>query len=183
MSASSSLEAPWVLFSTTHEAIIKKSKDPQEWSRGRKLFVVVVGILAIFNAVFDSSLPGGASNELAVHYDINDEIQLVLPISLFLVGYILGPLLWGPLSEIYGRRLLIVPTFGVFTVFTLGTALAPNWPAFLIFRLICGTCASSALTVVGGMYADIYKDPTDRGRAMNVFLLVSHPFRLQLRVR
>ena len=132
-----------------------------------------LGLLLIFNAVFDSSLPGGASDELAAHFGVDDNIQLVLPISLYLVGYVLGPLLFGPLSEIHGRRPVLILTFIAFTVFTMATALAPNWTAFLIFRLICGTCASSALTVVGGMYADIYKDPKIRGRAMNLFLLVN----------
>ena len=156
------------------EAKMSDSASPENWHQSKKLFIVFVGLLSIFNAVFDSSLPGGASDELAAHFQVTNTVQLVLPISLYLVGYILGPLLWGPLSEIYGRRLVLVPTFAVFTLFTLATALAPNWPAFLVFRLVCGTCASSALTVVGGMYADIYKDPKTRGRALNLFLLVGH---------
>ena len=52
-------------------------------------------------------------------------------------------------------------------------ALAPNWPAFLIFRLICGINASSPIAVVGGLYADVFADPIIRGRAMAVFMAVS----------
>ena len=143
------------------------------WSCGKKLFVTFIGLILIFNAVFDSSLPGGASDELAVHFEVDDNIQLALPIFIFLVGYILGPLLFGPLSEIYGRRRVLVPAFIAFIFSTLATALAPVWPAFLIFRLLCGIFASSALIVVGGIYADIYKNHKTRGRAMNLFLLVS----------
>ena len=52
-------------------------------------------------------------------------------------------------------------------------ALAPNWPAFLVFRLICGINASCAITVVGGLYADVFGDPVMRGRAMAMVIFVS----------
>ena len=97
----------------------------------------------------------------------------MLPVSLFLVGYVLGPVIFGPLSETYGRRSTMLWSFVVFTLFTMACAVAPNWPAFLIFRLICGTFASSAIVVVGGLYADIFGDPVIRGRAMAVFMAVS----------
>lgn len=52
-------------------------------------------------------------------------------------------------------------------------ALAPNWPALLVFRLLCGVNASSAIAVVGGLYADVFGDPVIRGRAMAIFMVVS----------
>ncbi len=67
----------------------------------------------------------------------------------------------------------MISSFTVFTLFTLACAVAPNWPSFLVFRLICGINASSPIAVVGGMYADIYNDPVTRGRAMAIFMAVS----------
>lgn len=64
-------------------------------------------------------------------------------------------------------------SFVVFTMFTMACALAPSWPALLIFRLICGINASSAIAVVGGLYADVFGDPVVRGRAMAIFMAVS----------
>ena len=64
-------------------------------------------------------------------------------------------------------------TFALFTLFTLACAVAPNWPALLIFRWIVGMNASSAIAVTGGLYADIYDDPVTRGRAMAFFMAVS----------
>ncbi len=61
-------------------------------------------------------------------------------------------------------------TFIIYTAFTLGCALAPNWPVFLVFRLVCGVMASAPIAVVGGLYADIYHDPRTRGRAMAYFM-------------
>ena len=63
-------------------------------------------------------------------------------------------------------------SFVIFTLFTMACALAPNWPALLVFRLICGIMASSPIAVVGGLYADIFGNPVTRGRAMAVFMAV-----------
>lgn len=69
----------------------------------------------------------------------------------------------------------MVTTFVFFTIFTLACAVAPNWPFFLVFRLLSGITASSAIAVVGGLFADIYSDPIIRGRAMAFFMAVSDP--------
>lgn len=61
-------------------------------------------------------------------------------------------------------------TFTFFTLFTLACAVAPNWPTLLVFRLIVGINASSAISVTGGLYADMYDDPVTRGRAMALFM-------------
>jgi len=67
----------------------------------------------------------------------------------------------------------MISSFVVFTLFTMACALAPNWPALLVFRFICGVNASSAIAVVGGLYADVFGDPVIRGRAMAIFMVVS----------
>ena len=67
----------------------------------------------------------------------------------------------------------MLSSFIVFTLFTMACALAPNWPVFLVFRLICGINASSAIAVVGGLYADVFGDTVIRGRAMAIFMAVS----------
>lgn len=66
----------------------------------------------------------------------------------------------------------MVPTFFGFVAFTLGCALAPNWPALVVFRFLTGVCAAVPITVVAGIYADLYDDPVRRGRAMAVFMAV-----------
>jgi multidrug resistance protein len=136
----------------------------------KKLLVVLAGILTVINSTIGSSLPSGAITFIASYWSIKNEQQLVLPISVFLIGYVVGPLVFGPLSESYGRRPIMLYTFILYTAFTLGCALAPNWPALLVFRLLCGVMASAPIAVVGGLYADIYQDPRTRGRAMAYFM-------------
>ena len=67
----------------------------------------------------------------------------------------------------------MLSSFIIFTLFTLACAVAPNWPSFLVFRLICGIMASSPIAVIGGIFADIFNDPVTRGRAVSMFMTVS----------
>ena len=134
---------------------------------------MIVGIVAVLNSTLGSSLPSNAINYISKYFHVTNEQQLVLPISLFLVGYVLGPVFFGPLSETYGRKVVMICSFVVLTAFTMACALAPNWPSLLVFRLICGISASSPISVVGGLYADIFNEPIARGRAMAIFMVVS----------
>ena len=120
-----------------------------------------------------SSLPGGASAFLASYFDVSNQQQLVLPNSLYLVGYVLGPPVCSPLSETYGRRVVLIVAFAGFTIFTMACAVAPTWPGLLVLRFLVGAFASGPITVVGGMFADIYDDPVSRGRSVAVLIGVT----------
>ncbi|MCJ1263834.1 hypothetical protein MMC22_003704 [Lobaria immixta] len=147
--------------------------NPYNWTRGKKLFVVTAGIFSVLNSALGSSLPSGAIVFMIPYFKVTNEEQFELPISLFLVGYVLGPMFFAPLSETYGRKIIILSSFILFTVFTLACAVAPTWPALLVFRLVAGVNASSIIAIIGGLFADIYDDPTTRGRANAFCMAVS----------
>lgn len=92
-----------------------------------------------------------------------------MPISVFLIGYIIGPLFLSPLSEQFGRRIVLVSTFVCYFFFTLGSALVNNFPGLLVLRFLAGTAASAPLTIIGGVFADLFDDPVHRGRMMALF--------------
>jgi MFS family permease len=98
--------------------------------------------------------------------------QRVLPTAVFLIGYVLGPLVFSPLSETIGRKPVLVWSFSVFVLATLGCAFSPNWAALLVFRSICGLMGAAPQTVIGGVYADMFVDLRSRGRAMAGYMSV-----------
>jgi hypothetical protein len=63
------------------------------------------------SSTIGSSIAAGASHQFATYFDITDQWQLVLPTSSYLLGYVLGPIFFGPLSESYGRKWVMVSTF------------------------------------------------------------------------
>ncbi|KAI9925474.1 hypothetical protein MW887_005855 [Aspergillus wentii] len=150
--------------------IEETTPDPYSWTTKKKLFVFVTGMVIVLNSTLGSALPSGAIDFIAADFGITNQQQLVLPITTYLIGYVLGPILFGPLSETYGRRPVMIWTFAGYTIFTLACAVAPNFAAIVIFRLFSGIFASSPTAVVGGLYADIFSDPKTRGRSMAGFM-------------
>ncbi|KAK4946862.1 hypothetical protein LTR66_014240 [Elasticomyces elasticus] len=125
-------------------------EDPHNWRTRKKVYTVFVGVVLVINSTIGSSEASGAADELAKYFNVKEQSQLVLLVSIYLVGYTVGPLVFGPLSESYGRKYVMICTFVGFIIFTLACALAPNWPALLIFRLLAGVSASSPVAIVGG---------------------------------
>ncbi|KAF2797573.1 putative MFS transporter [Melanomma pulvis-pyrius CBS 109.77] len=78
------------------------------------------------------------------------------------------------MSESWGRRPVFLTSFAIYTAFTLGCALAPNWPSFLFFRFMLGCGAAAPQTVSGGLFCDIYPDLGPRGMAMTMLGLTSN---------
>ena len=138
----------------------------------RKLFVVTIGLLSIVNGLFSTSLPANASRALATHFHVTNNNLLTLDITTYQIGNIIGALTFGPLSETYGRRYSVIIPSATFTLFTLVNNFAPNWGAYLVFRFFRGISASSAISVVGGIFADIFDNPKTRGRVNAVYFCV-----------
>ena len=91
-------------------------------------------------------------------------------LALFVLGFAVGPLLWAPLSEIFGRQVIFIITFGGFTAFNAGCAGAKNMGTLLVLRFFAGAIGSSPLTNAGGVIADIFT-AQERGLAMSLFAL------------
>jgi multidrug resistance protein len=144
--------------------------NPYCFSSAKKIFIVLTGMLIVINSAMGSSVASGISTQMSDHFGITDQAQLILPTSLYLVGYVLGPLVFSPLSETYGRKYVMISTFALYTGFTLGCALAPTWAGLIVMRLIAGIGASTPNSVIGGVYADIYGDPKLRGRVIALYM-------------
>ncbi|KAF7192692.1 Major facilitator superfamily multidrug transporter mdrA [Pseudocercospora fuligena] len=164
-------------FDSDPPTIISFSKndpdDPYNWSKPKKIYVVILGSLVVINSTISSSLPSLASTQLQSHFNVQNDFQLVLPNSIFLVGYIFGPMLWAPLSENYGRRYIIICTYLSFTIWVLASALAPNWTGFLFFRFLTGFFGSTPISLTGGLFADILENPVWRGRSIAWFMALA----------
>lgn len=67
-----------------------------------------------------------------------------------------GPIFWGPISDQIGRSILLKSAYMVYLICNVPVALALNIPILLVFRFLAGTFASSALSIVPGIIADIW---------------------------
>ncbi|KAI0755190.1 MFS general substrate transporter [Daedaleopsis nitida] len=143
--------------------------NPKTWSPTYRWYLTMLGAVLVLNATFASSAPSGIVGQLIEHFSLSTEVA-ILTISLFVAGYCVGPLIWGPLSEQIGRKPVFIISFFVYTVFQAAAALSPNTASILVFRFIGGTFAAAPLANSGAVISDIW-DASTRGKALAIFTL------------
>ncbi|KAG6853761.1 hypothetical protein C0991_001591 [Blastosporella zonata] len=141
--------------------------NPQNWSTKYKWFITVACSVMTVNVTFASSAPTSTTAAIQAQFNVSSEITYLITTT-FLLGYTFGPLFWGPGSELVGRRPIFIVTMSLYTLFTLGQALAQNIETLLITRFLCGFFAVAPLTNCGGVIADIWS-AAGRGPATSLF--------------
>lgn len=144
-------------------------ENPFTWSRAYRWYLTMLAGLLVLNSTFTSSAPAGIVPQLEAQFGFGREVA-TLSLSIFIAGYCLGPLLWGPLSEQYGRKPVFIVAMFAYTCFNIGCALSKNTASILVFRFLSGTFAASPLTNSGGVIADMW-DAKTRGVALSLFSL------------
>ncbi|ORY78951.1 major facilitator superfamily domain-containing protein [Protomyces lactucae-debilis] len=146
-------------------------ENPKNWSPARRWYITMASVLLVVNATFASSSPSGCLGSIIEDFGVSQEVGSLV-ITVYLLGYVFGPLLWGPLSEFYGRRPLFLLTFTLYLCFTFLCAFTPNYAGLLIGRFLTGTFASASLSNSPGVLVDIW-GPMERGNAMAVFSMMT----------
>ncbi|KAI0939121.1 hypothetical protein AcV5_000624 [Taiwanofungus camphoratus] len=141
--------------STDYLVQLEPDDDPKHFSTLRKWVIVLVISSAALCATFASSVATFTEAGLAEDLHTVHEVT-ILSISLFVLGLGIGPLLVGPLSEVYGRNNIYRVSYFLFWVFTWPVAFPPNIEVFLVFRFITGFCGSAFLSVAGGSVSDLF---------------------------
>jgi MFS family permease len=107
--------------------------------------IVAVSTLAV--ALASSGL-SGATRSIAADFEETRTTVLALVTSIFVLGFAIGPLVWAPLSEIYGRRMTLLVSYFFFTLWNAVAISSPNIAALIVFRFLAGAFGSSPLTYV-----------------------------------
>ncbi|KAI5834714.1 MFS general substrate transporter [Schizophyllum commune Tattone D] len=144
--------------------------NPRNWGSGKKW--TAVGIVRLVRLLFipplTSSMMAPGMQEIALKYGITNSTVLALTLSIFLLALAIGPLVLGPLSEIYGRTWVLHIANLVSLAFNLGCAFAPATGSFIGLRFLSGLAGSAPIAIGGGSISDLFSD-RDRGGAMGAF--------------
>ncbi|KAF2238192.1 putative MFS multidrug transporter [Viridothelium virens] len=142
-------------------------RNPMLFSQIKKWSITMLSAFATLAVAFVSSAFSGPIQEIIQTFHASEEV-VTLGISLFVLGFAIGPLFWAPLSELYGRQILYFITYGALTAFNAGAAGAQNMWTLIILRFFAGSFGSSPLTNAGGVIADIFP-AKERGLALSIF--------------
>ena len=142
-------------------------ENPQHYSLGFKCVVTFLTAFMTLCVSLASSAYTGAAKEIITHFDVSQEVYL-LGLSLMVLGFAVGPLLWAPLSEAIGRRNVLLFALCIYTMWTALCAAAGNIQSLIVFRFLAGTSGSAAFVIPSGLIADMYA-AEHRGVAISMF--------------
>jgi len=132
----------------------------------RILIAVILGYTTLVSA-FASSIFSAATLTVAKAFGVSMEVG-VLGLSLYVLGFATGPILWAPLSELRGRKLpLLIAMFG-FSIFQVVAATGKDLQTVLLCRFFGGLFGACPLAVVAAVFSDMFDNRT-RGLAITVF--------------
>ncbi|KAF8747841.1 Fungal trichothecene efflux pump (TRI12) [Rhizoctonia solani] len=132
-------------------------KNPRNWTFRHRWAATAVVSLFTFMSPLASSMVAPALPQVTRELGLEQGSVLEsMTLSVFVLAYAVGPLFFGPLSEIYGRRLILQGSNMFFLA--------------LAFRFLAGLGGSAPLAIGGGTIADLWA-PEERGMAMSLYSL------------
>ena len=126
--------------------------SPYNWSKYKKYVNTIIISLFVFISPASSSMVAPALVTIAHDLHIVQAIQYQLVVSTFVLTYSLGPLLMGPLSEIYGRLPVLQAGSLLYVVFNTACGASRSTAQLLVFRALSGIGASAPLAVSACTY-------------------------------
>lgn len=101
-------------------------------------------------------------------FGVSSNILAGLVVSIYILGFAIGPLIIAPMSEMYGRFMTYNICNVLFIVFTIACAVSNSLGMLIAFRVLAGMAGAAPLTMGGGTIADIFP-PEQRAGAMAIW--------------
>ncbi|KAI0538954.1 major facilitator superfamily domain-containing protein [Xylaria digitata] len=144
--------------------------DPRSWRLGRKWLILLLASWLCLVSPLASSILAPAISLMNKEFQNYSDVLTTFTVSFFILGYVIGTIIAAPLSEQYGRKLILDIATITFALWQVGCALAPNIASLLVFRFFAGLSGSPCLSIGGGIVSDLF-DSNERGIATAVFAL------------
>jgi multidrug resistance protein len=144
--------------------------NPKNWSSKKRWTATL--LVSFFASIYPigSTMISPCILTISQELHINNSFLQQLCLSIFLLGIGVGPLILAPLSEVYGRVLILYAGTCFYLVWNTACGFSKNQQQLIAFRFFSGFGASAALSVGSGVMSDLWK-PEDRGKAIALYVL------------
>ncbi|KAI9720554.1 MAG: hypothetical protein M1828_005638 [Chrysothrix sp. TS-e1954] len=141
-----------------------ETDNPHNFSTSRKAWVTVQLAALTLTGSLGTSITSQAQSAIEGHFDISLQLT-VMTLALFVLGFAFGPIIWAPISEVYGRRWSMLPAVCMLGLFSIGSATSRSPTSLLVTRFFGGVFGSAPNSNATAALGDIYSART-RGVAM-----------------
>lgn len=134
--------------------------------------IVVLGFISMLMPLsIDMYLPSMPT--IAHNFNVTDA-TVQLTISCYLLGFSFGQLLFGPITDSYGRRNVLIIGLIIFTCAAVSCGIAFNINQLITARFFHGIAAAATTIVINALMKDIYQDRDEFSKMMSFVMLISN---------
>ncbi|KAK4098899.1 MFS general substrate transporter [Parathielavia hyrcaniae] len=144
--------------------------NPHNWPQRKKWTSTLLVSCFTFISPVSSTMLAPALPDLQRQFNIASEFDVYLIMSIFLLAYAVGPFLLAPLSEMYGRVVVLQSANMVYLVFNTVCGFAQTREQILVFRFLSGLGGSAPQALGGGVLSDCWRHE-ERGMAIAIYSL------------
>ncbi|KAK9367688.1 major facilitator superfamily domain-containing protein [Lipomyces kononenkoae] len=143
-------------------------ENPRNWARSKKWRATIGIAMYSFLGPFSSSIVSPAVPKICVAFGVTNTTVAALMVSVFVLAWAFTPLVVAPLSEMFGRRVVLHVSIFVLLVFNMACGLANDLGEMIAFRFLAGAGGAGPLAIGAGVVADIWNDD-ERTAAIGLF--------------
>ncbi|KFA70193.1 hypothetical protein S40285_04418 [Stachybotrys chlorohalonatus IBT 40285] len=143
---------------------------PQNWKRSRKWIAIALVSAYTFMSPVASSILAPSLQQIGEDLSIHDDSERSLCLSIFVLGFAFGPLLFAPISEMYGRNITLQCSNVAFFIFNCACGFAQTKEQLLVFRFFGGIGGSAPLALGSGVLSDLFS-ADERGLSAGIYAL------------
>jgi multidrug resistance protein len=145
-------------------------EDPKNWPTRVKWAATLALSAQGFNRIMISTIMAPAISVIATDLHMSS-VESTMALSVYVLASAFGPMVIGPLSEVYGRKKIVHITNIWFLAWNLICGFADSKGLLITARLLAGFGASAVYTIAYGVLADMWP-AEQRGRSLSIYLLV-----------
>lgn len=145
-------------------------ENPKNFSTPLKYLLTTVLSVTGFNRIMVSTIMAPALQPIATSLSMSPT-ESVMSLSIYLLATAFGPLFIGPLSEVYGRSVILHATNVWFLIWNLVCGFAKTKEVLIASRFLAGFGASAIYALGAGVLSDIWR-PDQRGKSLGVYAII-----------
>ncbi|GIK04036.1 hypothetical protein Aspvir_008111 [Aspergillus viridinutans] len=145
-------------------------ENPKNWPNGLKWKNTWIVSLFVLISPVSSSMIAPAMQDLGDNLGMRTNVEVYLSMAIFILAYAIGPIFFGPASELYGRVSLLQVSNAWYLAWNLGCGFAKTKAQLFAFRFLAGIGGSAPLAIGGGAIGDMWS-AEKRGKAVGVYTL------------
>lgn len=129
---------------------IKTASHPPDFKTGIAFVVILSALMAFTSLSTDIYLPAMPAMSAALHGDSE------LTVTGFLIGFAIAQLVWGPISDQWGRKKPLYIGMIIFAVGSAGCAVSTDMPQIVFWRIIQAAGACTGPMLARAMIRDLF---------------------------